>query len=464
MPDAPDAEQFGLAWPGAFFAYQTAGIGRLLRESSVLLADEMGLGKTVQAIAAIRILLRRGEAQRALIVCPAGLTLQWRRQIRHWAPDLKLATVVGSAEQRATAWRANASLYVASYETLRSDLTLRFQEAPGQRLWDIAVIDEAQRIKNRDADVARAVKSLNRRRAWALTGTPLENRLEDLVSILEFVAPGRFDPSAMVVGLRRLLAEVQLRRLRRNVLHDLPPKLASTVLVELGPNQRNAYRQAEEAGIVHLKSLGVRLRVTHVLELILRLKQICNFCPETGDSAKLSDLRERIAGAVAAGEKALVFSQFVEEPFGARRLDRELAAFAPVLLTGDVDPISREARIAEFERDAARQVMVLSLRAGGVGLNLAAASFVFHFDRGWNPELEAQAEDRTHRIGQGRRVQVFAYLSAGTIEERIDEILSEKRAMFSDIVDGVDANMLRRLDVRSLLRAAGVARSDPIAR
>jgi SNF2 family DNA or RNA helicase len=196
-----------------------------------------------------------------------------------------------------------------------------------------------------------------------------------------------------------------------------------------------------------------------VLELILRLKQICNFCPETDASAKLDDLRERLAAVVAAGEKALVFSQFVEEPFGARRLQRELAQFAPLLLTGDLDAASRVGRIAEFERDPARRVMILSLRAGSLGLNLTAASRVFHFDRWWNPALEAQAEDRVHRIGQTRKVQVFAYLSAETVEERIDAILAEKRTLFADMVEGVGTLALRRLDLDTLLVAVGAART-----
>lgn len=203
-----------------------------------------------------------------------------------------------------------------------------------------------------------------------------------------------------------------------------------------------------------MRSLGRELRVSHVLELILRLKQICNFCPESGESSKFSDLRNRLAALSKSGEKALVFSQFVEEPFGARRLARELSDFRPLLLVGSLDPDARSAVVAEFDRDPSRRLMVLSLRAGGLGLNLAVASCVFHFDRWWNPALETQAEDRAHRIGQHRPVQVFAYLCADTIEQRIDEILTEKRALFADVVDGVTTATLGRLDLDSLIRAA----------
>ncbi len=258
----------------------------------------------------------------------------------------------------------------------------------------------------------------------------------------------------MAVGLRRLLGEVQLRRRRREVLFDLPPKFVSTVTVDLSGPQSVAYRRAEEEGVVWLRSLGKELRVNHVLELILRLKQICNFCPASGRSSKFSDLRSRLTALIESGEKALVFSQFVEEPFGARRLAKELADFRPLLLVGSLDPSARGAVVAEFERDPARRLMILSLRAGGLGLNLAVASCVFHFDRWWNPALESQAEDRVHRIGQHRPVQVFAYLCADTIEQRIDEILTEKRALFADVVDGVTTATLGRLDLDSLVRAA----------
>ncbi len=377
-------DQHLLVWAKPLFPYQKLGIDRLVGSTSVLLADEMGLGKTIQAIAAIRLLNAASAAHSCLIVTPAGLLRQWRRQLRDWAPELKVSTALGTAAERATAWATHAQVYITSYESLRSDLPMHATYGPGHRHWDLVAIDEAQRIKNSASDLARSVKALKRDRSWALTGTPLENRLDDLISILDFVSPGRFDPSKMMVGLRQFLSDVQLRRRRCDVLKDLPPKLTSTVCVELTP-------------------------------------------------------------------RSLIFSQFVEEPFGARRLARELSAFSPLLLVGDTHSATRASRIAEFEHDPSRQTMVLSLRAGGVGLNLTRASHVFHFDRWWNPAAGAQAEDRTYRIGQHRPVHVYAYLCSDTIEERIEEILCEKRALFGDIIDGVEMGMLRRLDLDVLL-------------
>ena len=409
-----------------------------------MLADEMGLGKTIQAIAALRCLFAAAQTQRALVVAPAGLVLQWRRELRLWAPELRIFTVVGSAHARAAMWRAEAQVFIASYETVRADLG---SGAGDRRRWGVVIIDEAQRIKNPDADISRAIKQLSRERSWALTGTPLENRTDDLISVLDFVAPGRFRPGIFATGLRRLLGEVQLRRRRAEVLTDLPPKLSTNILLELEPRQRAAYERAEREGIVRLAALGIDLRINHVLELILRLKQICNFCPTSGTSSKLADLRERLKEVVANGGRGLVFSQFAAEPFGVKRLARELAEHHPLVLSGDLSQDVRAEIIREFERNDDHKVLLLSLRAGGVGLNLTAASYVFHFDRWWNPAVETQAEDRTHRIGQVRPVHVYAYLCGNTVEERISAILAEKRQLFNDLVDGVSLHHLRRFRV-----------------
>ncbi|MSO76203.1 MAG: DEAD/DEAH box helicase [Alphaproteobacteria bacterium] len=446
------ADDFGLHWSRPLFPYQRTGVQALLANPSLLLADEMGLGKTIQAIAALRYLFASGEARTALVVALVGVVLQWRSEFKEWAPELRLFTVLGSATARTAMWRAEAQVFIASYETVRADLG---RDPVGGRKWDVVVIDEAQRIKNPASDIARAVKLLPRQRSWALTGTPLENRLDDLISILDFVAPGRFGPGTYARGLRRLLGEVQLRRRRTEVLRDLPQKFSVEVPIYLEARQRAAYECAEREGIVHLTSLGVELRVNHVLELILRLKQICNFCPETGASAKLADLRERIAQVVGNGERALIFSQFAAEPFGVKRLARELAEYQPLVLSGDLTVNERAEMVLKFERDQSRKVLLLSLRAGGVGLNLTAASYVFHYDRWWNPAIETQAEDRAHRIGQNRPVHVYSYICAETVEERVAKILAEKRQLFADIVDGVSLRHIRRLDLPTLVRAAG---------
>ena len=418
----------------------------------MLLADEMGLGKTIQAIGALRVLLRDGAPEPVLVVVPAGLVLQWRRQFREWAPELRLSTCIGLREERRQRWRAPAQVYLTSFDVLRGDMALPAPYGPRRRLWQVVVIDEAQRIKNAGTAVAAAIKSLPRRRAWALTGTPLENCVDDTVSILDFVAPGLYEPAGMVVALRRALSVVQLRRRRAEVLSGLPPKTVFELGPELLPAQRSAYETARREGLVWLRSLGAELRVTHVLELILRLKQICNACPRTGASAKLEDLRRRLDDVAASGGKALVFTQFVAAPFGAEAIAAALKPLSPLLLTGRMSASTRDDTVALFATDPTRRVLVASLRAGGVGLNLTAASMVFHFDRWWNPAVEAQAEDRAHRIGQTRPVQVLSYLTPDSIEQRMADILGEKRQLFEDIIEGVPIASLRRLGLATLLR------------
>ena len=452
---APAQQPFGLSWRAPLPPYQQAGIARLLAAPGVLLADEMGLGKTIQAIGAMRVLLRDGAPGPVLIVVPAGLVLQWRRQLREWAPELALSTCIGPPEERRQRWRALAQVYLTGFDSLRGDMALPAPYGPRRRLWQVVVADEAQRIKNAYTAIAATIKALPRSRSWALTGTPLENRPDDAVSILDFVAPGLCDPDEMIAGLRRALSVVQLRRRRADVLPGLPPKTVFELAPELLPAQRAAYDIAHHQGLVWLRSLGAELRVTHVLELILRLKQICNACPRTGASAKLDDLRRRLHDVADAGEKSLVFTQFVAAPFGAESIACAIKPLDPLLLTGRMSTAARDAAVAQFAADPGKRVLVASLRTGGVGLNLTAASVVFHFDRWWNPAVETQAEDRAHRIGQTRPVQVFAYLTPDSIEQRIGETLDEKRALFADIIDGVATASLRRLDLPTLLRAVG---------
>ncbi len=222
-----------LDWRHKLHDFQEAGIARLLASDATLLADEMGLGKTIQAIAALRILVRQGEVEQALVVVPVGLLLQWRQQFRAWAPELSLATVTGPREQRLARWQSRAQVHLVGYEILRNDRTLPGPFSPGRRMWDVVIADEAQRIKNEDTELAMVLKALHRRRTWALTGTPVENCAEDAASILDFVAPGKLDRGEMMVGLKRTLGEVQLRRRRLDVLPDLPPKRGAVVDVRI---------------------------------------------------------------------------------------------------------------------------------------------------------------------------------------------------------------------------------------
>ena len=445
-------------WPGELMPFQMDGAKALVGSQRLLLADDMGLGKTIQVIVALRILFLRGEIDTALVIAPASVLDQWRRELLKWAPDLRAMVVRGSASERGWQWATPVHVALVSYETLRADFSESAHSPVGRKTWDVVVADEAQRIKNRNP-TSQSVKGLKRHRSWALTGTPLENSEEELASIMEFVdSEGPDSPIRYTAGLalRQRHHELQLRRKKVDVLEDLPPKTIVKISVELAPAQRRSYDRAEREGIVHLKALGSDVRVQHVLELILRLKQICNADQETGESSKFADIHRRLEALAAEGNRAIVFSQYTRVGFGVEAVAEALEDFRPLIFTGAQPPEERREIIDQFRRNDRHKVLVLSLRAGGVGLNIQEASYVFHLDRWWNPAVERQAEDRSHRFGQTVPVHVFKYACANTIEERIDRILEQKQELFDDLVDDVSIDLSKVLTARELFGVFGL--------
>jgi SNF2 family DNA or RNA helicase len=226
--------------------------------------------------------------------------------------------------------------------------------------------------------------------------------------------------------------------------------------LELPPGQRAAYERAEREGIVRLSRGGEAVTVAHVLELIIRLKQLCNVDPESGESAKMEDLEQRLAALSSAGHRALVFSQFTDDTYGVGWLMRRLHLHRPLALTGAMSAAARAASVEAFMRDPRHGAFILSLRAGGVGLNLQAASYVFHLDRWWNPAIEDQAEGRAHRYGQVYPVTAYRYTCLDTIEERIAARLEEKRRLFREVVDDVSLDLGATLSEEELFGLFGL--------
>ncbi|MGQ9576418.1 MAG: DEAD/DEAH box helicase [Thermoguttaceae bacterium] len=423
-----------LGFPVRPYPFQLEGVAFLYPRQSAVLADEMGLGKTMQAITAVRLLLHSGELRKVLLVCPKSLVSNWRRELAHWAPELPVVSIEGDQPQRLWQWQwPGAGVRIANYELLARDRQiLQQQDASGRPcVWfDLVILDEAQRIKNRAGATHQAACALSRLRRWALTGTPLENSPEDLLGIFEFIAPGLLSEGMKPRAIGRTIRDYLLRRTKEEVLGQLPPRLLCDARLELTPEQRETYQLARDAGVLRLSRMGHSATIRHVFELVLRLKQICNFDPATGASAKLQRLEADLEELVASGRKAVVFSQWVQT---LQRLAGALRRFDPAEFHGQVPPPKREAALHRFRRDRACRVLLISYGAGGLGLNLQVASYVFLFDRWWNPAVEDQAIHRVHRIGTSGPVTVVRFLMLETIEERIDRIVQQKRELFDAV-------------------------------
>jgi len=467
---------------GTLRHYQERGLTwmRLMSEVGLggCLADDMGLGKTIQLIAYLlaRRRARPDDPRPTLVVCPTSVLGNWERELARFAPTLPVVRHHG-AQRSTEALRALPphAVVLTTYALLRRD-------APALSAihWAVAALDEAQNIKNVASLQARAARALPASHRFALTGTPVENRLAELWSILDFCLPGllgpqerfrqrfavpieRYRDERAAAELRRLVGPFVLRRLKSDpaILPDLPPKQEIPVLCTLTREQATLYQAAVEEAMAKIEGAEGMQRRGLVLALLVALKQICNHPahyldepgPLPGRSGKLDRLTEMLEEVVAAGDRALVFTQFRQM---GERLVAHLQSTLQVevlFLHGGVPRAARDRLVRRFQEGEGPGLFVLSLRAGGTGLNLARASRVFHFDRWWNPAVEDQATDRAHRIGQRRVVQVYRLLTAGTVEEKIDALLADKRALADRVVGAGEAwiTELGTDELRSLL-------------
>ncbi|TWU33765.1 DEAD/DEAH box helicase [Novipirellula artificiosorum] len=414
-----------LNFPFEPFPYQLDGIAFMFPRFACVLADEMGLGKTMQAISTIRLLLCSGEARGILLVCPKPLVSNWLREFHVWAPEIPVAAIEGSAAKRDFQWRSpSVPVKIANYELLMRDKETVLESGLH---FDLVVLDEAQRIKNRNSTTSEIVRAIPRTRSWALTGTPVENSPDDLVGIFEFLSPGYLRAGMPMPQMAAAAREYILRRTKDMVLNDMPPKLYRDAELDLTAEQWATYESAESEGVIHLEQLDEMLTIQHVFELVLRLKQICNFDPVTGSSSKLERLVADMEEVAASGKKAIVFSQWVKS---IDQMRPALERFGPVEYHGRIPHKQREGVIDKFKNDPNSHVILMSYGAGSVGLNLQFCEYVFLFDRWWNPAIEDQAINRAHRIGAAGAVTVTRMLAMNTIEQRIADVLAQKREMF----------------------------------
>jgi len=496
VPAALDAvlrpyQRLGVAW---LWHLQRHGLGGIL-------ADEMGLGKTLQALALLSAIQLTDESlelgagslppgrparslnsqpstlntrRASLVVCPASLLENWRRETVRFAPGLRVFVHHGEHRLGAAADFGSHDLVITSYGTLARDQLL-FAAIE----FTTVIADEAQHIKNRRSQNAAALRALRAQARFLLTGTPLENSLDDLRSLFEFLLPGyltkvpagrRGDERAWFDDrLRAQTAHYILRRTKSAVAPELPEKLEHVIWCELTPAQARLYRETQEASereLIDLAAGGANegALTFAALTQLLRLRQIC--CdprlvgsktgvddPGYNDSAKLEAFRELLAEAVDDRHRVLVFSQFTSL-LALLRAELDAQKLAHCYLDGSMPTRARQAEVDRFQASADIPLFLLSLKAGGTGLNLTGADTVVHFDPWWNPAAEAQATDRAHRIGQTRVVTSYKLIAAGTVEEKVLALQAEKRALLSGVFEASDAvaQKLSLADLKSLLQ------------
>lgn len=469
------------SFQGSLRPYQARGVAWLLFLErwglGACLADDMGLGKTIQFIAFMLHLKEQGTLEQpTLLVCPTSVLGNWEREVKKFGPTLKVLLHHGDKRPKGKEFVQAVKghdLVITSYALIHRDV-----KSLQSVSWQTLVLDEAQNVKNPEAKQSQAVRQLESSFRAALTGTPVENRLQELWSILDFLNPGylgsrqffqrrfampieKYGDAASLQTLRSLVGPFILRRLKtdRDIIQDLPEKQEMTVFCGLSAAQATLYQRVVEESLAEIESASGLQRRGMILALLVKLKQVCNHpaqylkaatLKEPMRSGKLQRLEEMLEEALAEDNRALIFTQFAEwgkllKPHLEQQTGREI-----LFLYGSTSKKQREEMIDRFQHDPqGPPIMILSLKAGGVGLNLTRANHVFHFDRWWNPAVENQATDRVFRIGQTRNVQVHKFVCTGTLEEKIHEMIESKKALAEQVV-GAGEEWLTELNTDQL--------------
>lgn len=424
--------------------YQRDGVAFLLQRDCALLADEMGLGKTVQVIVAVRLLLRSGNTNRVLIVVPRALRSNWIREFNIWAPEIFVRGIEGKRSNRISFYYLPLPVVIATYEQILNDS----DELDRCPKFGIVILDEAQRIKNVASRTSIACRAIPRLRSWALTGTPLENQPDDLVSIFAFVRRGLLSRGGSASEIRKQIVPYFLRRTKDEVLVGLPPIIVQTLELDLQHQQLVAYQEAWN----HRAEATQDVSYAQMFALITKLKQLCNFDPLSGDSIKLEALQCVLENLSTSSDKVIIFSQYVQT---LKWIANRLNDFNHRLFHGGLEDTEREASLRWFRESTKPSILLMSLKAGGVGLNLQCASTVVLFDQWWNPAVEQQAIHRAHRFGRKRPLHVLRFVVLGTVEERISNILGTKSQLFNTYIEEATSASVSPLsgnDLRAILR------------
>ncbi len=477
-PVAPPARFTGTLRP-----YQKTGLSWLSMLGKfgmgACLADDMGLGKTVQVIAYLAAKRDSGTEKKTLLVCPMSIIGNWSREFTRFAPTLRVHTHHGQGRccgDDFSRMLEGNDIVITSYQTVQRD-----EDLLATHNWDCVVLDEAQNIKNHTTRQARAVRKIPASERIALTGTPVENRLSELWSIMDFLNPGylgkvtafqklfatpieRQHDMQKALSLKKIVRPFLLRRTKtdRQIISDLPEKIVKKEFCPLTREQVSLYEAAVEDLLERLGSLGGLARRGAVLVTLMRLKQICNHpalflddgSPLAGRSGKLGRLCEVLEEILENNERALIFTQFASFGELLKPCLESILSTEVLFLHGKTRREDRDDMVARFSERNGPKIFILSLKAGGTGLNLTPANHVFHIDRWWNPAVENQATDRAFRIGQTKNVEVHLMIAAGTLEEKIDSLLEDKRELAESIIgNGEDwITGLPTEELRELLR------------
>ena len=460
------ATEPGLQFQGKLRKYQKEGLGWLEFLESFglggILADDMGLGKTIQCLAFLDKRMPANPKNRLpnLLIAPKSLLSNWRSEANKFTPRLRVHVLAGIGRQNDPDTLKSSDLVVTTYQTMLRDFDLLKSIS-----WDCLILDEAQAIKNPNALIAKASKSLPAKFKLAMTGTPIENSIQDLFSISDFVNPGFLNGKARTSHLKispelkgdlsRALRPVILRRKKEMVLKDLPSKVEQVVMVDLEPKQQRAYNELKKYYqsqlLTEVQENGLRKSQIKVLAALTRLRQaalhpgLISPAHEKSKSAKFEVLLEMLEEILSEGHKVLVFSQFTSL---LTLLKTEFAKHKIKYCYLDGKTTNRKEVVGEFKTGKA-PVFLMSLKAGGVGLNLVEADYVFLLDPWWNPAAEAQAIDRVHRIGQTRSVNAYRFIAKGTVEEKILELQKAKRDISDEMLDG-QSSLMRNLTTTDL--------------
>jgi len=402
--------------------YQKTGVEFLSSNSSALLGDDMGLGKTIQVIVSLKKMYSENGIFRCLIVVPNSLRTNWLKEFSLWFPNAVVTDLQGNLENRSYTLETYSGFVICTYEQLRGSFTQNHRIPP----FELLVYDEVQRLKNSSSQVYMSAYGVIAKKVWAMSGTPLENSINDIVNIFNLIKSGIIQKGLNASEVASAIAPYLLRRLKVDVLDELPDLIEENVYIDLGPEQLKEYSDLYNSrfSINEKDSAGL-------LALITELKKLANFSQKSRKSAKLDYLKELLNELLSKGEKVLIFSQYVKT---LEFIEEELK-FPVLMYHGGMDQKQKDKTINNFKTGDIN-ILLMSLMAGGVGLNIQEASTVIIFDRWWNPAIESQAIARAHRMGRKDPVHAIKFVASGTIEERILEILHDKEDLFDFVIEG----------------------------